>query len=298
MRRIFLAFFFLLFLSACDGGGSSEPLPYPEDSSESGSSADAVSSSEGGLISSSSEGESCSSSEELILSSSSVLSSSSSLLLNSSSSEEQKISYGQMIDERDGQIYRTVIIRNQIWMAENLNYAYLQPTEGQDSSSWCQRNNPENCKKYGRLYLWSAAMDSAALLSEKSKDCGNYAEKEEWTRCSFKENIRGVCPEGWHLPRSSDYVLFPVSFEPYCGEFKNDEPWTDDGTELMLLNILPAGYYTGNAFLNLGLSAWFWTVSEDTKEYAKCLMMTDFVSIESCPKNQGYSVRCIKDSDE
>ena len=61
-----------------------------------------------------------------------------------------------MKDDRDGQTYKTVKIGSQWWMAENLNYAYLQPTASEDSSSFCYNNLPENCEKYGRLYLWSA----------------------------------------------------------------------------------------------------------------------------------------------
>ena len=197
MRRSFWAFSLLIFLVACDGGGSSEPLPYFEDSSESGSSADAVSSSEGGLISSSSEGKS----------SSSIASSSSSLLSSSSFSEKQKISYGQMIDERDGHTYRTVTINSLTWMTENLNYAYLQPTSFLDSSSWCYGDNSENCEKYGRLYLWSAAMDSAALFSEDGAECGYFSAGETWRRCpNGDEKVQGICPEGWHLPTYDEYL--------------------------------------------------------------------------------------------
>ncbi|MBO7383546.1 MAG: hypothetical protein J6U07_02895, partial [Fibrobacter sp.] len=40
--------------------------------------------------------------------------------------------YGELLDERDGQTYRTVKMGTQWWMTENLNYALLQPTEGLD----------------------------------------------------------------------------------------------------------------------------------------------------------------------
>ncbi len=84
-----------------------------------------------------------------------------------------EISYGELTDARDGQVYRTVEIGDQIWMAENLNYAYMVKTQELDSSSFCYGNKVENCEKYGRLYLWSAAVDSAALFSENGKGCGD-----------------------------------------------------------------------------------------------------------------------------
>lgn len=135
-------------------------------------------------------------------------------IANSSSSEGLYISYGEMTDERDGHIYKTMTISGtlydvfypkQIWMAENLNYAYLQSTSTQDSSSWCYGNDSENCKRYGRLYLWSAAIDSAAVFSEDAKGCGYFATDDEWVKCSSERKIRGVCPEEWRLPTYNEY---------------------------------------------------------------------------------------------
>ena len=77
---------------------------------------------------------------------------------------EDNCEYGTLTDDRDGQTYKTVKIGEQWWMAENLNYRYIQQTYNggeKDSSSYCYNDDPANCEKYGRLYLWSAAMDSA-----------------------------------------------------------------------------------------------------------------------------------------
>ena len=123
----------------------------------------------------------------------------------SSSSSVLVVVFGEMTDERDGQVYKTVYVESidRTWMIQNLNYAYLQPTAELDSSSWCQNDDPEDCGKNGRLYIWSAAMDSAGLFSEDGKGCG-YGVKCYW----YWMIVRGVCPAGWHLPNSDEWSEF------------------------------------------------------------------------------------------
>ena len=118
-----------------------------------------------------------------------------------SSSSWPQYSYGELIDERDGQIYKTIKIGEQTWMAQNLNYAYLQPTSTKDSSSECYNNELENCTKFGRLYLWSAAMDSAGIFSLDGKGCGKGSGS---CKAQPTKGVRGVCPENWHIPTNSD----------------------------------------------------------------------------------------------
>lgn len=125
-----------------------------------------------------------------------------------------KLNYGELLDSRDGQVYKTIKIGTQTWMAENLNYAYLshaplpydstkkiQYLTTLDSSSFCHCNNPEACKKYGRLYLWSAAVDSAALFGSSGKGCGIGGD------CPYSNSLkfRGICPDGWHLPSKDEW---------------------------------------------------------------------------------------------
>ena len=105
-----------------------------------------------------------------------------------------EVSYGSLTDTRDGKTYKTVRIGLQTWMAENLNYAYGKGT----TRSYCYKDKPANCRKYGRLYTWAAAMDSAAVFGEGGKGCG-YGR-----RCTPTYPVRGVCPDGWHLPSDAE----------------------------------------------------------------------------------------------
>ena len=106
---------------------------------------------------------------------------------------------GTFTDSRDGQTYKTVTIGTQTWMAQNLNYAYTdvpykQGNYTSDSTSWCYKDDANNCSKYGRLYTWVAAMDSVGTWSTNGKGCGYNK------TCSPTYPVRGICPEGWHLP--------------------------------------------------------------------------------------------------
>lgn len=111
-----------------------------------------------------------------------------------------KISYGEMVDDRDGQTYKTVKIGDQTWMAENLNYRDIRKVQYYDSSSFCLEDSTIYCERYGRLYPWSVAMDSVGTWSTNGKNCGSGI-------CSPTYPVRGICPSGWHLPDSTEWAI-------------------------------------------------------------------------------------------
>ena len=217
-------------------------------------------------------------------------------------------SFGTLVDERDGQTYRTTKIGDQVWMAENLNYAYNVPTESRDSSSFCYDNDPANCQKYGRLYPWSAAMDSAGVLKNdgEGKGCGDKHE------CGVKGPIQGICPKGWHLPSKEEFdKLFAFVGDDADDKLKAESGWLDEknGMDLYDYSALPAGRYISitKGFSDLGKAAYFWSSTEYWFAFADYLGINDYGAkvyddpnlyleyFGSYGKFGAFSVRCLKD---
>ena len=207
--------------------------------------------------------------------------------------------YGELLDDRDGQTYKTVKIGDQWWMAENLNYAYLQPTATLDSSSFCYNDSLEYCSKYGRLYLWSAAMDSAGTWSSNGKGCGYGA------ACSPTDPVRGVCPEGWHLPDTTEWrSLFTVvgGYLIAGAKLKFTSGWNSDGngTDDFGFSALPASRrHSDGGFVNEGYTVGFWSSVAFLNNYAFGTGMDcghDIAPLGGYVENNyGYAVRCVKD---
>ena len=215
------------------------------------------------------------------------------------------VTYGTLEDARDGQTYKTVTIGSQTWMAENLNYAYkgVKFREGSDyesdSISWCYKNSLDSCAKYGRLYTWAAAMDSAAQFLTAGKGCGF------GKTCSFRGTVRGVCPEGWHLPNDTEWNTLwnAVGGTDVAGaKLKSTSGWygDGDGTDSYGFAVLPVGYrFTDGDYSRTDLDAYFWSSSEFSNSYANDWNFNfdyEYVTPYGSNKNSGFSVRCLKDS--
>ena len=215
--------------------------------------------------------------------------------------------YGTLTDERDGLTYKTVKIGTQTWMAENLNYAYTgvpynDDDYASDSISWCYKNNSLNCTKYGRLYTWAAAMDSVGTWSANGKDCGFYKD------CTPTYPVRGVCPEGWHLPTKAEFeTLFTAVGGFYSAGvmLKSASGWNDyegengNGSDAFAFSALPAGYriHFGD-FYDEGYNAYFWSSTERSSGSAYYMILCnnyDYANQGYNGKYYGFPVRCLKD---
>jgi uncharacterized protein (TIGR02145 family) len=180
-------------------------------------------------------------------------------------------------DPRDGQVYRTVKIGSQVWMAENLNY----DAEG----SKCYDKDPKNAEKYGRLYDW--------------------------------ETAKKVCPPGWHLPSNDEWdKLYRFADgtsgteSPYKSEtagkyLKAKSGWNDcegksgNGEDKFGFSALPGGYgYSGGNFINVGDYGDWWSSQEFNSNIAYNRDMYynfEYAAYDSDDKSYLFSVRCVQD---
>ncbi len=214
---------YVLDLANCETESSSS-----DNAEESSSSVEngELSSSETTTPSSSEKVEESSSSEVPVESSSSEVNAASSSSLNSIYDAVNNT----LTDLRDGQVYKTVTIGSQVWMAQNLNYL-PKDTVG---TFWAGRSvcgggeyqsfEEGDCSEYGRLY-----------------------EKHINAYDGFNQNI---CPEGWNVPTKKqwDLLISSVGGESVAGSaLKSNEKsyWSDDN----LLNeykfsAIPSGYFS------------------------------------------------------
>ena len=208
------------------------------------------------------------------------------------------IHYDIMTDLRDYKSYKIVKIGSQTWMAENLNYSDSVAYPGMKKRNRCYNDSMSNCNKYGRIYTWSAAMDSAGTWSTNGKGCGNRE------TCLPTYPVRGICPEGWHLPSKTEYetLITTVGGSSTAGKMlKSTSGWNSNGngTDAFGFSVLPAGSFLG--ILNGHTSSFdasFWSATEDDESRAFHLSLGYSYSsafLIFYGKLANKSVRCVKD---
>ena len=227
-----------------------------------------------------------SSSGETNVSSSSEIATSSSSRKTAWDYLNPNIDYGEMVDDRDGQTYKTVTIGTQVWMAENINFEAVE--------SFCYNDDVANCSKYGRLYIWPAAVGKLA------SECGH---GNGMTCLLPSGNVQGVCPEGWHLPSMAEWdTLFnAVGGQSTAAKvLKSTSGWSGgNGTDAFGFSALPAGYWeVSDFYFSDGLVTYFWSSTEYDGVYASYIYLGyghDNATPNKDHKYYGFSVRCIQD---
>ena len=191
-------------------------------------------------------------------------------------------------DSRDGKTYKKVMIGNQTWMAENLNYDGKE--NGGNEIGACYNNSADSCEKYGRLYNWSTAMDINASY-----------DSSYWNGSDV--NHQGICPAGWHLPSSAERVALVNYVGSSAGtKLKSTSSWYNNGngTDEYGWSALPGGVgFDDDFFLNAGEHGVWWSATEiDTisADY-QSMSYSDGASLSWNNFNKPFlfSVRCVAD---
>lgn len=191
------------------------------------------------------------------------------------------------VTDSEGIIYKTVKIGNQWWMSENLRTGtMIQGNELSFDNSiiekYCYDNNIQNCIEFGALYTW-----------------------DELMAYSTEEGVRGICPEGWHIPTDAEVI----ELEEFLGMSSNkahlENTWrgTDEGSMLLTggssgFNMPTSGARrTDGYYLNFGLFGYFYTSTESgAGAWRRCLKpgYNGIGRYNTYPKTYALSVRCIK----
>ena len=188
--------------------------------------------------------------------------------------------------------YATVQIGEQCWFAENLRTELYQNGDSIPllESGWTQLSSPaftsfnndsELSDVYGYLYNWFAIAGS------------------------------NICPVDWRVSTQQDFTILHQELggeEIAGGRMKEEgvdfwqEP-NEGATNSSGLTALPGGWLNGGSdeFFDLGLRAGWWTSSEYSVALGVghwLLYNQENASFPGVDKKDGYSVRCIKDTEE
>ena len=214
---------------------------------------------------------------------------------------EDNCIYGTVYDDRDGKTYKTVKIGEQEWMAENLNY---EVSIISNTSIWstCYKGGADSCViKYGRYYTWTAAIDSISLYTQYSIQCG------AGKKCSPSDTvkIKGVCPNGWHLPNQKEWekLVNFVGVSKAGDVLKSFSDWENwPGIDSYGFSVLPSGVVHNASFSNRGNKSYLWTATDHDNYSAQCAQFNysqvrkDVVMFQTESKSavEALPVRCVK----
>lgn len=151
---------------------------------------------------------------------------------------------GILTDERDGEVYKTAKIGNQIWMGENLRYFPPDPVEDCDLRWIDGREKPDSLDTYGRTYSWIEATRISCNFLSETVSFGN-----ENHPLPFK----GICPKGWHIPSLDEWKIAIETTDQYLYKLLSTD-WVKpgySGTDEYGFNVLKPANGTHVEFIML-----------------------------------------------
>jgi uncharacterized protein (TIGR02145 family) len=176
------------------------------------------------------------------------------------------------VTDIDGNVYQTITIGNQLWMAENLRVTRYRNGEPishvPDTAAWaacttgayCHYNNDTSyIPDYGRLYNWYAINDS-----------------------------RNIAPEGWHVPTNEEIAALVTWLQ------------TDTASAAIFKVKGLAGYRhaTDGSFHTLAFNGYWWSATRSFEIYDwSPRLFTGFADVQrnDYEARYGLAVRCVKD---
>ena len=205
------------------------------------------------------------------------------------------------VTDIDGNVYNTVTIGTQVWMAENLNTTkYNDGTAIPNitvNATWAAlttgaysdyENNAVNSTTYGRLYNWYVVDNNA---STKVASNGG----------------KNVCPTGWHVPTVAEFTTLSTYLGGDAvagGKLKETGTthWSSPNTgatNVTGFTALPGGRRDlDGSFYYIFNGGFWWATTAIDDTYARALLLDAWLNelalLTPYLKN-GYSVRCLKD---
>jgi len=203
---------------------------------------------------------------------------------------KEKCIYDAIISDIDGNVYNTIIIGTQFWMAENLKTT--------------KYNNGTIIKECNDDSLWSVTTEPALCFF--NSPVGNEA-TSGYIYNGYAIDHKGLCPLGWHVPEDEEWVLL---FETVGGVHIAGKMLKESGTDHWVspnigstneycFSALPCSGrdYTGQ-FYNYNSFACWWTSTLHNNYYYTYRIFSiapGVIKVTNQNKNYGYPVRCIKD---
>ena len=210
---------------------------------------------------------------------------------------------GTLTDKRDGKTYRTVVIGNKRWMAENMNYKT-------PDTSWCYDHDTSNCRKYGRLYDYNTALTVCP-------DGYRLPFSKEWSELGSEVEIdtykKGGYMVFWHPKYSSFYGHVGEKLKAKSGwndkgHYFADESKSGNGTDDYGFSALPGGIYIYDGlypgFYSGGNEGSWWAVADIERDKDDLLYKYSWDIGTGGNLSEGYtsqsdssakSVRCVAD---
>ena len=159
------------------------------------------------------------------VSSSSVVTSSSSKEVVSSSAAAKGFptnynpETGILTDERDGEVYKTAKIGDQIWMGQNLRYLPTDLAKGCNFLWVKETEEPEQLATYGRHYSW---------LGATRISCDYMSNAISFGSGDFPLPHQGACPKGWHIPSIDEWKKIAETVDNHINKLLSTD-WVSGG---------------------------------------------------------------------